>query len=239
MNVSVSALFQAGRLADTIEVLGADLRNDPTDVRKRTFLFELLCFAGEYDRADKHLELLADASKEAGLGAWLYRAALHAERLRQGMFREGSLPRAPERPPVPARVNGKSFAYITDADPRIGARLEVFAAGQYMLIPFEHLASAVVEAPRRLRDTLWAPARLVPAPGFKGGELGEVLLPALAPLSWQHPDDAVRLGRATVWEDGEGGEPRPMGQKLLLAGEEEEIPFLELRTIEFGAAQPD
>ncbi len=238
MNVSVSALFQAGRLADTIEVLGADLRNDPTDVRKRTFLFEMLCFAGEYDRADKHLELLAGVSKEAGLGAWLYRAALHAERLRQGMFREGGVPRVHEGPPVPARVNGTPISDVRDADPRVGARLEVFAAGQYMLIPFEHLASVVLEAPRRLRDTLWAPARVLPAPSFKGGELGEVLIPALAPLSWQHPDDAVRLGRATEWEEGDGGELHPVGQKLLLAGEEE-IPFLELRTIEFGAAQPD
>ena len=128
---------------------------------------------------------------------------------------------------------------MSDADPRIGARLEVFAAGQYTLIPFEHLQSVVLEAPRHLRDTLWAPARVLPGPAFKGGELGEVLIPTLAPLTWQHPDDAVRLGRATGWEEGDGGEIHPIGQKLLLAGEEEEIPFLELRTLEFGAAQPD
>ncbi len=236
--MSASALFQAGRLSDTIDALAAELRGDPLNVRSRTFLFELLCFAGDYDRAEKHLDFLADASKEATLGAWLYRSALHAERLRQGMFREGTVP-APGGPPVAARVNGRPFAAVSDADPRVGARLEVFAAGQYTLIPFEHLASVVLEAPRRLRDTLWAPARVQPSPTFTGGELGEVLIPALAPLSWQHPDDAVRLGRATDWEEGDGGEPHPVGQKLLLAGAEEEIPFLELRTIEFGAAQPD
>jgi len=239
MNVSVSALFQAGRLAETIQALGAGLRNDPTDVRQRTFLFELLCFAGEYDRAEKHLDLLAGSSHEASLGAWLYRSALHAERVRQEMFREGAVPRpAPPPRPLGAVVNGRAFDAVTDADPRVGPRLEVFAAGQYTLIPFEHLASVRFEAPKRLRDLLWAQATVQTGPEWEGLELGEVLVPVLAPLSWRHPEDAVRLGRVTEWEEGDDGQLCPIGQKLLLAGEEE-IPMLELRTIEFGHANRD
>lgn len=233
--MSVSALFQAGRLSDTIQALGAGLRNDPTDVRQRTFLFELLCFAGEYDRAEKHLELLAGGSREAELGAWLYRSALHAERVRQEMFREGSFPRSSrEAPPVPAVVNGRRCESVADADPRLGARLEVFAAGQYTLIPFEHLAAVRFQAPTRLRDLLWAQATVQTGPEWEGLELGEVLVPALAPLSWRHPEDGVRLGRATEWEESADGEVCPVGQKLLVA-DEEEIPLLELRTIEFDA----
>ena len=52
-------LFQAGRVSDAIAALGAWLRDNPTDAKRRTFLFELLCFAGEYDRAQKHLDVLA------------------------------------------------------------------------------------------------------------------------------------------------------------------------------------
>ena len=52
-------LYQAGRLSDAIKALSAELRDNPTDPRRRTFLFELLCFAGEYERADKQLEVLA------------------------------------------------------------------------------------------------------------------------------------------------------------------------------------
>ncbi|MEN6601313.1 MAG: virulence protein SciE type, partial [Bryobacteraceae bacterium] len=62
-------LFQAGRLEEAVRALGIELRNDPTDQKRRTFLFELLCFDGEYDRAEKQLDILADASKEAGLGS--------------------------------------------------------------------------------------------------------------------------------------------------------------------------
>lgn len=237
--MSVSALFQAGRLSDTLEALSADLRNDPTDVRKRTFLFELLCFAGEFDRAERHLDLLADVSHEASLGAWLYRSALHAERVRQQMFVEGTVPReAAGREPVAASVNGSAFADVADADPRIGARLEVFAAGQYMLIPFPQLASVRMEAPKRLRDLMWAPARVMTSAGFRGMELGEVLIPVLSPLTWRHPDDEIRLGRATDWETGGDGAETPVGLKLLRT-DEQFLPFPDLRTVEFSPPQND
>jgi type VI secretion system protein ImpE len=45
-------LYQAGRLDEAVQALGSELRNDPTDTKRRTFLFELLCFTGEYDRAE-------------------------------------------------------------------------------------------------------------------------------------------------------------------------------------------
>ena len=54
-------------------------------------------------------------------------------------------------------LNGKPFKELRDADPDIGARLEVFAAGAYVWIPFEHIASIEMRPPQRLRDTLWAP----------------------------------------------------------------------------------
>ncbi len=46
-------IFQAGKLADAIKTLGAEIREIPSDKQRRTFLFELLCFAGEFDRAEK------------------------------------------------------------------------------------------------------------------------------------------------------------------------------------------
>ena len=50
------------------------------------------------------------------------------------------------------------------------------------------------------------------------------------------PDEAVRLGRMTVWEKQEGYPyPVPFGQKMWLV-DEEEVPLLELRTLEFNTA---
>lgn len=163
------------------------------------------------------------------MGALLYRAALHAERLRQPMFESGTLPSG-DAPPVTGRCNGTPFSSLADADPRIGARLEVFAAGQYTWIPFAQIASVTAEAPKRVRDLLWIPARVRTAESFRGVELGEVLLPALAPLSCRDTDGAVRLGRVTEWVAMNGVEA-PIGQKLLLVNGEE-LPILELRELE-------
>ena len=85
-------LFDAGKLNAAIEALGSELRDNPTDTQRRTFLFELLCFAGNYDRAEKQLDILASGGPDAGMGVLLYRSALHAERVRADMFRKQTFP---------------------------------------------------------------------------------------------------------------------------------------------------
>ncbi len=99
-----------------------------------------------------------------------------------------------------------------------------------MWLPFEHIESITVEAPKKLRDLLWAPAIVRPAPSFKGLELGEALIPAIAPLTWRQADPAVRLGRATEWIELKDGGQAPVGQKMLLV-DDEEFPILELREL--------
>lgn len=231
-------LYQAGRLHDAIKTLSADLRDNPTDIRRRTFLFELLCFAGEYDRADKQLEVLAEAGPDSELGVLLYRSALYCERQRHDLFERGELPEAKDEaePGRTGMINGKQFTAFSDTDPRIGPRLELFAAGNYLLLPLEHVAAIRIEPPKRLRDLLWTPAAVRTTPSFKGTELGEVMLPVLAPFSWRHSDEAVRLGRMTVWEQPAGYEHQvPFGQKMWMV-DDEEISFLELRDLEFNPA---
>jgi len=95
-----------------------------------------------------------------------------------------------------------------------------------------------MEEPARLRDLLWTPARVAPAEGYRGAELGELLIPALAPLTHRHPEGDIRLGRATEWVTlGDDPEPVPMGQKLLLV-DGEEVPFLSIRELEIHAPAP-
>jgi type VI secretion system protein ImpE len=231
--MTATDLFQAGRLDEAVQALGVDLRNDPTDSKRRTFLFELLCFAGEYDRAEKQLDILSDSSKEAAMGSLLYRSALQAERTRRRMFESGDFPRG-EAPPVSGQLDEIRCESIEDADPRLGARLEVYAAGAYLWIPFEHISSVEIQPPARLRDLLWIPALLHTGPAFKGRELGEVLLPVLTPLAWKHPNGAVRLGRRTEWQEMPDGHTLPAGQKMFLA-DEEEHPILEVRRLQFPA----
>src|SRR5689334_12242661 len=228
-------LLQAGKLDEAIDALSAELRDNPTDARRRTFLFELLCFAGKYDRAEKQLDVVGRGSKEAEMGALVYHSALHAERMRQQMFESRAFPLTSPPQPVSGTLNGTRFESLTDADPRIGARLEFFAAGQYTWLPLEHLQTVRMLPPKRLRDMLWAPAIVRPAETFREMELGEVMVPAIAPLTWQHADGPVRLGRVTQWQTVDDDSEAPIGQKLLLV-DGEEFPILELRELTIDAS---
>jgi type VI secretion system protein ImpE len=227
--VLAQQLYQAGRLPEAQEALVAALRADPMDVRSRTFLFELLCFAGEWDRAERQLDVLADASREAALGALLYRSALHGERTRQDMFLAVLVP-PPPAAVVSGTLNGRRFESMTDADPRIGPRLEVFAAGQYTLLPLAGLAELKLEEPRLLRDLIWPTGRPRAGAGLNDFDFGEIIVPALAPLTWRHDDWQVRLGREVDWVVLDDGMEVPVGPKLLQV-DDELIPLLDVREL--------
>ena len=231
MPITAKDLFAAGKVRDAEKMLTAYLREHPSDTAQRIFLFELLCFEGEYARAEKQLSVLASGSVEKETGAIVYYAALHAEKSRHELFESQSFPTDSVASPK-GELNGKVFTEIRDADPDIGARLEIFAAGAYLWLPFEHVASLEMGAPQRLRDTLWTPALVQTAPSFRGMDLGEVLVPAIYPFSWKHPDEAVWLGRVTDWAADEQGTEYPSGQKILLV-DGDEVPFLEVRSLTF------
>ena len=182
MPVKAEELFKAGKVREAEQELTSYLRDHPTDVATRTFLFELLCFSGEFARAEKQLSVLAQGNADRELGAVLYYAALHAEKTRHELFEKQGFPKDPATASSPGTLNGTPFQSLRDADPDIGARLEVFAAGAYLWIPFEHIASLEMDV--------------------------------------------------TDWAGDDEGNAYPSGQKMLLM-DEEEIPFLELRSLKF------
>ena len=63
--MTATELYKAGKLTEAIQAISAEVRDHPTDVRRRTFLFELLCFAGDFGRAEKHLNVLAEGGADA------------------------------------------------------------------------------------------------------------------------------------------------------------------------------
>ena len=238
--MSVRELFRDGKLQEAIQLLGTELRDQPDDNQRRTFLFELLCFAGDYKRAQKHLTLLSDKSPDSALGGLLYRSALSAENQRRLFFEARKYQESPIVPNLrPGTLNGEKFRSIEDIDPRLGARLEVFIAGEYMWLPFAHIGSLTMGPPRFLRDLLWASATITAGPALAGKEFGEVLLPILYPFSSNYENDAVRLGRETAWVLSED-EPIeiPFGQKLFVLDGERSIPILEIRSLQFDDSLP-
>jgi type VI secretion system protein ImpE len=232
--MSAQDLLQNGHLKEAVAAMLEEVRNHPADRRRRTFLFELLCFSGDYGRASKHLTVLADESADAEIGAVLYRSALSASQTREFLFAEQS--GTASAPPASGRrgtLNGTSFQTIEDCDERIGARLEVFIAGECVWLPFEHIGTLRMAPPRLLRDTLWPTAQVTGGPALNERDFGDILLPVLYPFSWQHLNDMVKLGRETVWDDA----GRAFGQKLLLLDGEHVVPYLEIRELHFTSSE--
>ena len=102
-------------------------------------------------------------------------------------------------PPVSGQLNGKEFSDLRDCDDVFGSVLEVFAQGNYFWVPLEMVEMIAVSPPKFPRDLLWAKARLETAEGA-----GQVYLPSLYPGTYEHSDDAVKLGRMTDWSEGDG-----------------------------------
>ena len=118
-------------------------------------------------------------------------------------------------PAVAFRVNGNPVEGLYDADERFATVLEVFGSGGvYSWVPLEQVESITMNPPAAPRDVILRPAHVV----LKDEVEGDVLLPGLYPLTHEHPDDEIKLGRATEWLGAGGEVTRGAGGKLLLAG---------------------
>src|SRR5260370_9072265 len=99
--MTAKQMFDAGNVREAEKALSAYLRDRPADVSQRTFLFELLCFSGQYDRAEKQLGVLAKGTDQTELAAVLYFSALHAEKTRHELFQKPQFPKTPAAPSAP------------------------------------------------------------------------------------------------------------------------------------------
>ena len=81
--MNAGELFQAGRLQEALEAQIQKVRANPDDMGARLFLFELLLFAGDADRAAKHLDALHYDNPRATASVEMYRLALNAEKARR------------------------------------------------------------------------------------------------------------------------------------------------------------
>src|SRR5947209_10684988 len=97
--------YQAGRLQDAIAAALAEVKQHPTDTGRRGFLVELLCFAGDLERADKHLDALGTQDPQAAVGVSLFRQLIRAEQARQQFFAEGRVPEFLDLPSPTLRLH--------------------------------------------------------------------------------------------------------------------------------------
>jgi type VI secretion system protein ImpE len=125
-------LFKAGDLNATIERLVADVKARPLDLSSRIFLFEALCFAADYARAERQLDAIASTSGDVNveMGVLVYRTVLQAEKKRAAFFAgTQSAPRFFAEPPPYTALHMEALAKARANDPdRVETLLEESAA---------------------------------------------------------------------------------------------------------------
>ena len=108
-------LFDTGDLRGAIDQLNADLKAHPLELQKRIFLFELLCFTGNLQRAQRQLETVAQVSDDGKvqIGIQVYEGILKAEAIRRQLFEnESGLPKFLQEPPSYTVFHLKALAEL-------------------------------------------------------------------------------------------------------------------------------
>src|SRR5262249_47719941 len=103
-------------------------------------------------------------------------------------------------PAIAGTINGEAFAWIADADSRLGPVLEVILTKGYYWVPFSKIRKIEIEAPTDLRDLAWTPATLT----FTNGGQTVSLLPVRYPGSEVSVNNKIRLARFTEWSERPG-----------------------------------
>jgi type VI secretion system protein ImpE len=123
MTLGAKEHFEAGRLKEAIQAMTAEVKGHPTDANRRVFLAELLCFAGNLERADLQLDVLTEQDPKAAVGIALFRQLVRADLARRQFFTEGRMPElvGPVSPGL--RLHLEASIRLRENDPAAAARL--------------------------------------------------------------------------------------------------------------------
>jgi type VI secretion system protein ImpE len=259
-------LYYAGRLQEALAAVTAEVKQRPADLEARGFLCELLCFAGELERIDRHLEVIAEQDTTAAVGVAIFRHLLRGEQARQQLFSEGRLPEFLDPPPPHVRLLLEASIAVREKKDEEAARLLAQAEEQRPRLkgscdgqPFtdcrdvDDLTSSIFEVLTGTGKYFWIPMERVISVEFRPHERARDLIWRRAHMIVRDgPEGEVYLpalypGSAAASDerlrlgqmtDWHGGEGKPLRGvgQRMLLVGEEDRPFLELRSLTFAAS---
>jgi type VI secretion system protein ImpE len=258
--------LDAGNLKGAMESALNLVKANPTNQSARTFLFELSCFSGDWERAERQLEVVGHQDTNAMIGAMIYRQNFKAERDRANFFANGLKPEFLQSPPayvedLLAANNRLREGNVTEARQILDATEETRPAfackvnGEDFTDFRDYNDSTMCIFEAILKDQyIWLPIEQIEMieffkpkslrdlywiqakVGLTNGTNGEMFIPALYSDSWKSDNDQIRLGRMTDWRDA--GEELFIGEGMKLFWMDgKEKSILDIETIEFNHAQ--
>jgi len=261
-------LIAAGRIDEATASLLDHVKANPNDAASRTFLFELSCLAGNWDRAERQLDVIGRQSTEAQLGVMVYRANINAERERQRVFAEGVPPHFLREPPAYVdlcveALKQASTGQLTAARATLdqseeerpaiagnlgGKEFQDFREYDDFIAPVLELIvkDKYVWLPlEQIKSIQISPPRQLRDMIWASarveatdGTIGEVYLPALYAGTAGATNDDLRLGRMTDSKQLGENLYQTLGLRLFLVDGEDKTLF-EVSPIEFSGHQPE
>lgn len=255
-------LLHANRLADAIKETTADVRSHPQKLEARALLFELLAFAGEWERALKQLDVLAQLDPGNEMGVQVYRHNVRALQLRERLFANGDAPHFLTEPPTyidlhlsaldALRQNDFArardlFDEAEDARPVASGTADEVAFDDWR--DADDAVAAVLEAIISDKYT-WIPFNQITQLEIEApqqlrdliwarasietidGFVGNIFVPVLYHDSAEQENEAIKLGRMTDWIEVGANVWRGVGARLFLVGESDKTLF-EINKVEF------
>jgi type VI secretion system protein ImpE len=247
--MTASELFQAGQLQAAIDAQIQKVKAHPADQAARLFLFELILFTGDLDRARKQLDVLRYDNPQATAAVESYRHALTAELARRDVLAGKGRPKFLGQVPEHAELRLQAIQAYAAGDAAGGDVLLDRANSEAPdvrgtlndqpvagLRDADDLFGPILEVfggenyvwvSLELVETVTAnpvanPRDVILRPAqlvIRDGPSGDVLLPGLYPASCDQPDESITMGRVTDWLGGDGRPTRGIGGKLFLAGD--------------------
>ena len=96
--MSAIELYKEGKLDEAVAAATAEVKSRPTDAAARGLLADLLCLAGDLQRADKQLDALGLQDPQIAVTLALFRQLIRAETSRREFFEQGRPPEFLEQP---------------------------------------------------------------------------------------------------------------------------------------------
>jgi type VI secretion system protein ImpE len=255
--------LDAGNLSGAVDAALRLVKTNPTDATARTFLFELSCFAGDWDRAEKQLDVLGHQDTNAMVGSLIYRSNFKAERDRMKLFSDGLKPQFMSAAPsyvedlltANNRLREGSVFEARSLLDSVEENRPAFACtvngdGFSDFRDYNDLTMCIFEVIHK-DAYLWLPFESIQKVEFfepktlrdlywvqakvelTNGISGEMFFPALYSGSWKSENDQVRLGRMTDWRDA--GEDLFIGEGTKIFWMDgRDKSILDIRTIEFS-----
>ena len=254
--MTAAELFRSGQLQAAIDAQIQEVRTHPTDHGRRVFLFELMSFAGEFDRARRQIDAVSYPEPEREAAVQQYRKLLDAEDHRRKVLKEGVMPAFLTQPPQWLYHRLAALKALIAGNPQ-GALEAIEQADREAAPVAGTLNGQSIEAFRDADDLFgpvievlaqggyyWVPLEQVAgltanAPAYprdllwfpvklsiKDGPAGDAFLPTIYYGSATNSDEAVKLGRVTQWTETEP--VRGTGLRMLAANEDL-VSVLELR----------